>query len=74
MQYEQAWTWGLLMRDNSKSTKKSQRPLEHVEDVLLNRRDDATDRLLAFAETVRGQVAKIRRRPELARDASIRAT
>lgn len=26
--------------------------LEHVEDVLLNRRDDATERLLAFAETV----------------------
>ncbi len=32
--------------------------LEHVEDVLLNRRDDATDRLLAFAETVRGQGGK----------------
>ncbi len=28
--------------------------LEHVEDVLLNRRDDATERLLAFAETVKG--------------------
>ncbi len=28
--------------------------LEHVEDVLLNRRDDATDRLLDFAETVKG--------------------
>jgi len=27
--------------------------LEHVEDVLLNRRPDATDRLLAFAETVK---------------------
>jgi 5-methyltetrahydrofolate--homocysteine methyltransferase len=26
--------------------------LEHVEDVLLNRRDDATERLVAFAETV----------------------
>ena len=26
--------------------------LEHVEDVILNRRDDATERLLAFAETV----------------------
>jgi len=26
--------------------------LEHVEDVLLDRRDDATERLLAFAETV----------------------
>lgn len=28
--------------------------LERVEDVLLNRRDDATDRLLEFAETVKG--------------------
>ena len=28
--------------------------LEHVEDVLLDRRDDATERLLAFAETVSG--------------------
>ena len=27
--------------------------LEHVEDVLLDRRDDATERLLAFAETVK---------------------
>jgi 5-methyltetrahydrofolate--homocysteine methyltransferase len=29
--------------------------LERVEDVLLNRREDATERLLAFAETVKGQ-------------------
>jgi 5-methyltetrahydrofolate--homocysteine methyltransferase len=28
--------------------------LEHVEDVLLNRRDDATDRMLDFAESVKG--------------------
>ena len=28
--------------------------LTHVEDVLLDRRDDATERLLAFAETVQG--------------------
>ena len=28
--------------------------LEHVEDVLLNRREDATDRMLDFAETVKG--------------------
>ena len=28
--------------------------LEHVEDVLLNRRDDATERLLAFAENFKG--------------------
>ncbi|SFR32598.1 methionine synthase (B12-dependent) [Robiginitalea myxolifaciens] len=29
--------------------------LEHVEDVLLDRREDATERLLAFAETVEGR-------------------
>ncbi|MBT7655861.1 MAG: methionine synthase [Flavobacteriales bacterium] len=29
--------------------------LEHVEDVLLDRRDDATERLLDFAESVKGQ-------------------
>ena len=29
--------------------------LEHVEDVILNRRDDATERLLEFAETVIGK-------------------
>ncbi|MBL7835093.1 MAG: methionine synthase [Cyclobacteriaceae bacterium] len=32
--------------------------LEHVEDVLLNRRDDATERLLAFAENVKGSAKK----------------
>jgi len=29
--------------------------LEHIEDVILNRRDDATERLLDFAETVKGK-------------------
>ncbi len=32
--------------------------LEHVEDVLLNRREDATDRLLDFAETVKSKKKK----------------
>lgn len=32
--------------------------LERVEDVLLNRRDDATERLLEFAETVKGAARK----------------
>lgn len=32
--------------------------LLHVEDVLLNRRSDATERLLEFAETVKGEVIK----------------
>ena len=31
---------------------------ERVEDVLLNRRDDATERLVDFAETVKGQGGK----------------
>jgi 5-methyltetrahydrofolate--homocysteine methyltransferase len=32
--------------------------LELIEDVLLNRRPDATERLLAFADTVKGQAGK----------------
>ncbi len=32
--------------------------LDRVEDVLLNRRDDATERLLEFAETVKGSARK----------------
>ena len=32
--------------------------LERVEDVLLNRREDATERLLEFAETVKGSAKK----------------
>jgi 5-methyltetrahydrofolate--homocysteine methyltransferase len=32
--------------------------LEHVEDVLLNRREDATDRMLEFAEAVKGSGKK----------------
>ena len=30
--------------------------LEYVEDVILNRRDDATERLLDFAETVSNNI------------------
>ncbi|MCH9049351.1 MAG: methionine synthase, partial [Proteobacteria bacterium] len=32
--------------------------LEHIEDVLLNKRDDATDRLVELADTVKGGAAK----------------
>ncbi len=32
--------------------------LEHIEDVLLNKRDDATDRLVELAETVKGGATK----------------
>ncbi len=37
--------------------------LEHIEDVLLNRRDDATDRLVEFAETVRAGESKEQKQP-----------
>jgi 5-methyltetrahydrofolate--homocysteine methyltransferase len=36
--------------------------LEHVEDVVLNRRDDATERLLDFAENVKGSDSSLLRR------------
>lgn len=39
--------------------------LERVEDVLLNRRPDATDRLLEFAETVKGKKGKKERTENL---------
>ena len=32
--------------------------LEYVEDVLLNRREDSTERLLEYAESVKGGVKK----------------
>ena len=45
--------------------------LEYVEDVLLNRREDATERLLEFAETVKGEGKK--RELDLSwREASVR--
>src|SRR4051812_39115176 len=44
--------------------------LEHVEDVIFNRRDDATERLVAFAEGVKGEGTK--RELDLSwRDASV---
>ena len=45
--------------------------LEHVEDVLLNRRPDATDRLLDFAETVKGTKKKGRVEDLAWRDATV---
>ena len=41
--------------------------LERVEDVLLNRRPDATERLVEFAESVKGESQGAGRRPGLAR-------
>ena len=43
--------------------------LEHVEDVIFNRRPDATERLVEFAETVKGGATEAGARPRLARRA-----
>ena len=43
--------------------------LERVEDVIFNRRPDATERLVEFAETVKGEGDEARARPRLARGA-----
>ena len=40
---------------------------ERVEDVIFNRRDDATERLLEYAERVKGEGTKRERRPLVAR-------
>jgi len=42
-----------------------------VEDVLLNRRPDATDRLLAFAETVKGEKGKVQVKDDAWRQESV---
>ena len=43
--------------------------LERVEDVIFNRRPDATERLVEFAERVTGEGTQARARPVLARGA-----
>ena len=49
-----AWTWASSTPASSRSTRRSPRTCcELVEDVLLNRRPDATERLVTFAETVK---------------------
>jgi 5-methyltetrahydrofolate--homocysteine methyltransferase len=45
--------------------------LEHVEDVIFNRRDDATERMVTFAETVKGEGAKTKEADLSWRDASV---
>lgn len=45
--------------------------LEHVEDVLLDRRDDATERLLAFAEQVKGNGKTLARQNQEWRNAPL---
>ncbi|MCR9171811.1 MAG: methionine synthase [bacterium] len=46
--------------------------LEYVEDVLLNRRDDATERLLDYAETVKGEGGKKREKDMSWRENDVR--
>ncbi len=45
--------------------------LEHVEDVIFNRREDATERLVTFAETVKGDGARTREEDLSWRDAPV---
>jgi len=45
--------------------------LELVEDVLLNRRPDATERLISFAETVKGSATKTEKEEEAWRQGSV---
>jgi 5-methyltetrahydrofolate--homocysteine methyltransferase len=45
---------GIVNAGSSRSTTRSPELLEHVEDVLLNRRPDATERLVELAETLKG--------------------
>ena len=45
--------------------------LEHIEDVLLNRRPDATERLVAFAEGFKGEGAKAKHQDLAWRDAPV---
>lgn len=46
--------------------------LEYVEDVLLNRREDATERLLEYAETVKGEGGKKREKDMSWRENDVR--
>ena len=49
-----AWTWASSTPASSQVYEEIPKDLlEHVEDVLLNRRPDATERLIEFAETVK---------------------
>ena len=60
-------TWGSSTPASSPSTRTSPPELlELVEDVLFNRRPDATERLVEFAETVKGEGDEARARPGLA--------
>ena len=47
--------------------------LEYVEDVLLNRREDATERLIDYAEQVKGSGKRKKRRTKLGEKATSRS-
>ena len=47
--------------------------LEHVEDIIFNRRPDATERMVTFAEQVKGSGDQARARSRLARSARVEA-
>ena len=67
-----AWTWASSTPASSRSTRRSSPALrEACEDVVLNRRADATERLLELAERFRGGAAREAKGagPELARTA-----
>ncbi len=67
-----AWTWESSMPGNWKSTKKSPRTCSsRVEDVLFNRRPDATDRLVSLAESLKGKKGKTAVEDLAWRDASV---
>ena len=58
-----AWTWGSSTPGSWPSTRRSSpSSRERIEDVLFDRRPDATERLIEFAETVKKRDAGRRRR------------
>ena len=63
-----ARAWGSSTPASSRfMTRSPRRLLERVEDVLLNRRPDAADRLTEFAETVKQKGKKAEWQADLAR-------
>ena len=57
-----AWTWASSTRASSPSTRRSTPELrERVEDVILNRRPDATERLLEIAARFKGEAGRASR-------------
>ena len=52
-------TWRSSTPHSSPSTRHPEGLLEHVEDIIFNRRPDATDRLVQFAATVTGTASSL---------------